>query len=160
MVRIDQAFFRRGEEHGAVVEFAAVRVSVSVRIEMHQRHFTKMLGMGAQQRQRNKVVTAEREHTLTGSQQFFCVGLQLFTHFTRIAEGVHQVAAVHHVQALAHVEVPREAVMLPGQVSGNLADSCRAVAATGATGGRHIKRHAGDHPVRITVVRLEVHWKA
>ena len=28
----------------------------------------------------------------------------------RVAEGVHQIPAVHHVQALAHIEVPRETV--------------------------------------------------
>ena len=129
-------------------------------IEVHQRHFTEVLRMGAQQRQGHEVVAAEGEHALTGSQQLLGVRLQLFAHLTRVAEGVHQVTAVHHVQALAHVEVPREAVMLPGKVSGNLTNRCRAVTTTRAARCCHIERHAGDHPVSVAVVRLEVHRKA
>jgi len=88
------------------------------------------------------------------------MGLQFFTHFTRITKGVHQVAAVNYVQALAHVEVPREAVVFPGQVGGDLTDRRRAMTATGTTGRCHIKWHPGDHPVRIAVVGLEIHRKA
>ena len=62
MVRIDKPFVRRGIEHGAVVELAAVGVGIGVSIEVHQRHFTKVLGMGAQQRQGNEVVAAKGEH--------------------------------------------------------------------------------------------------
>ena len=47
VVRIDKPFVRRGIEHGAVVELAAVGVGIGVSIEVHQRHFTKVLGMGA-----------------------------------------------------------------------------------------------------------------
>ena len=119
-----------------------------------------MFRVGAQQWQSHKVVATEGEHTLTGSQQFLGVGLQLFAHLTRVAEGIHEVTAVNHVQALAHVEVPREAVMLPGQVGGNLTDRRRAMTSTGTTRGCHIERHTGDHPVSIAVVGLEVHRKA
>ncbi|MNT77986.1 hypothetical protein D3C72_2171700 [compost metagenome] len=118
-----------------------------------------MFRVRAQQRQRHEVVTAEREHALTGSQQFLSMGLQFFAHLTRVAEGIHQVAAVDDVQALAHIEVPREAVVFPGQVSGNLTDRRRAVTATGTTRSRHIKRNASNHPVSVAVVRLEVHRK-
>ena len=75
----------------------------------------------------------------------------------RVAEGVHQIPAVHHVQALAHIEVPRETVVLPGKVSGNLTDRRRAMTAARAPGGRHIERHAGDDPVRIAFIRHKVH---
>ena len=132
MIRIDQTFVRRSVEHGAVVEFAAVSVGVGVGIKVHQRHFTKVLSVRAQQRQRNEVVAAKGEHTLTGRQQLLSMRLQFFTHFTRIPERINQIAAVHHVQTLAHIEVPREAVVFPGQVGGNLTDRRRTMAATRA----------------------------
>ncbi len=75
MMRIDQAFFRRGVEHRAVIEFAAVSVGIGMRVKMYQRHFAKMFRVGAQQRQRDEVVAAEREHTLACRQQFFSVRL-------------------------------------------------------------------------------------
>ena len=117
MIRVDQTFFRRGIEHGAVVKFTTVSVGIGVGVKVHQRHFAEMFRMGAQQRQRNKVVTTEGEHSFTGSQQFFCVRLQFLAHFTGIAEGIHQIAAVHDVQTLTHVEIPWEAVVFPGQIS-------------------------------------------
>ncbi len=133
MVRIDQTFVWRGEEHGAVVELAAISVGIGVGIEVHQSHFAEVLSVRAQQRQRDEVVAAEGEHALAGRQQFFRMCLQFFAHLAGIAEGVNQVTAVHYVQALAHVEVPREAVVLPGQVGGNLTNGRRTVTATGAT---------------------------
>jgi len=84
------------------------------------------------------------------------VGLQTFAHVARVAEGVNQVAAVDNVQTLAHVEVPREAVAFPGEVGGNLTDRRRTVTPARAAGGCRIKRNAGDHPVGVAVVRLEV----
>ena len=160
MIRVDQTFFRRGIEHGAVVKFTTVRVGIGVGIKVYQRHFTEMLRMSTQQRQRNKVVTTEGEHTLTGSQQLLGVCLQFFAHLTGIAEGIYQIAAVHHVQTLAHVEIPREAVVFPGQIRRNLANRRRAVTTTGTARGGHVERHAGDHPVGIAVIRLEVHRQA
>ncbi len=157
MIRIDQPFVRRGVEHGAMVELAAVGVGVGVGVKVHQRHFAEVFSVRAQQRQGDKVIAAEGEHAFARRQQFFRVRLQLLAHFTRIAEGVNQIAAVHHVQALAHVEVPREAVVLPGQVGGNLTDRRRAVAAAGTTRGCHIKRYAGNDPVCVAVVRHKVH---
>ena len=82
--------------------------------------------------------------------------LQFFTHLARVAKRIDQVTAVHNVQTLAHVEVPREAVVLPGQVSGNLTDRRRAMTAARTTGSRHIKRYAGDNPVGVAVIRLEI----
>lgn len=131
-----------------------------MRVKVHQRHFTEVLRVGAQQRQGHEVVTAEGEHAFTGRQQLLGVRLQFFAHFARVTEGVHQITAVHHVQALAHVEVPREAVVLPGQVGGNLTNCRRAMTSTRTTGRCHVERYAGDHPVSIAVVRLEVHRKA
>ena len=157
MIRIDQTFVRRSVEHGAVVEFAAVRIGVGVGIKVHQRHFTKVLGVRAQQWQRDKVVAAKGEHTLTGRQQLLSMRLQFFTHFTRIPERINQIAAVHHVQALAHIEVPREAVVLPGQVGGHLTDCRRTMTPARTTRRCHIKRYTGDHPVGVAVVRHEVH---
>ena len=158
MVGIDKPFVRRGVEHGAVVELAAVGVGIGVGIEVHQRHFTEVFGVGAQQRQRNKVVAAKGEHALAGRQQLLGVGLQLLAHFARVAEGIHQIPAVNHVQAFAHVEVPRKTVVLPGEIGGHLTDRRRAMTAARAPGGRHIERYAGDDPVSIAVVRHEIHW--
>ncbi|MNT75764.1 hypothetical protein D3C72_2146880 [compost metagenome] len=114
-----------------MVKFAAVRIGVGMGIEMHQRHFTEMLGMRAQQRQGHKMIATEREHTFTGSQQLLGMRLQFFAHLTRITEGINQIATVHHVQTFAHVEIPREAIMLPGQVRRHLTNGRRAMATTG-----------------------------
>ena len=160
MIRVDQTFFRRGIEHGAVVKFTTVRIGVGVGVKVYQRHFAEMLRMSTQQRQRNKVVTTEGEHTLTGSQQLLGVRLQLLAHLTGISEGIYQIAAVHHVQALTHVEIPREAVVFPGQIRRNLTDSSRTVASTRTTRSGHIERHASNHPVSIAVIWLEVHRQA
>ena len=157
MIRIDQPFVRRRVEHSAVVEFAAVRVGVGVGIKVHQRHFTKVFSVRAQQRQRDEVVAAEGEHTLTGRKQLLSMRLQFFTHFTRITEGINQIAAVHHVQTLAHIEVPREAVVFPRQVSGNLTDCRRTMTPARAARRCHIKRYAGDHPIGVAFVWHEVH---
>lgn len=106
------------------------------------------------------MVAAEREHTLTGLQQFLRVRLQLVAHVLRIAEIEHDVAAVNHVQPIAQIEAPRPTVAFPAKVGGYLTNSRRAVTATGATGGRHVKRNAGDDPLCIAVVRHEVQRKA
>ncbi|ABU75702.1 hypothetical protein ESA_00404 [Cronobacter sakazakii ATCC BAA-894] len=158
--RIDQAFVRRGVEHGAVVKFTAVGVGIGMRVEMHQRHFTEVLRVGAQQRQRHEVVTAEREHTLTGRQQFFRVRLEFLAHLARIAERVNQIAAVHDVQALTHIEVPREAVAFPREVGGYLTNSGRSEAAARTARGGHIKRNTGDHPLGVAVIRHEIQRQA
>jgi hypothetical protein len=129
-------------------------------VEVHQRQLAEMLGVRTQQRQGDKVVAAEREHALTGFQQFLRVCLQLVAHVLRIAEVEHDVAAVNHVQAIAQIEAPRPTVAFPGQVGGHLTDGRRAMAAAGATGGRHVKRNAGDDPLCIAVVRHEVQRKA
>ena len=142
-----------------MVELAAVGVGIGVGIEVYQRHFTEMLGVGAQQRQGDEMVAAEGEHAFTCRQQFLRVRLQFLAHFAGVAEGVDQIAAVHDVQAFAHVEVPWETVVLPGKVSGNLTDRRRAMTAARAPGGRHIERHAGDDPVRIAFIRHKVHWQ-
>ena len=115
--------------------------------------------MGAQQRQGNEVVAAKGEHTFAGRQQLLGVSLQLLAHFARVAEGVHQIPAVNHVQAFTHVEVPRKTIVLPGEIGGNLTDRRRAMTAARAPGGRHIERHAGDDPVRIAFIRHKVHWQ-
>ena len=160
MIRVDQTFFRRGIEHGAVVKFTTVRIGIGVGVKVYQRHFAEMLRMSTQQRQRNKVVTTEGEHTLTGSQQLLGVRLQLLAHLTGIAESIYQIAAVHDVQTLTHVEIPREAVVFPGQIRRNLTDRRRTVASTRTTRSGHIERHAGNYPVSIAVIRLEVHRQA
>ena len=73
------------DRHGAVVKFTTVSVGIGVGIKVYQRHFAEMLRMSAQQRQRNKVVTTEGEHTLTGSQQLLGVRLQLLDVYKRQA---------------------------------------------------------------------------
>ncbi|MNC36313.1 hypothetical protein D3C75_848300 [compost metagenome] len=126
---------------------------------MYQRHFTEVLSVSAQQWQSHEVVATEREHTLTRSQQFFCMSLQTFAHVTRITEGVNQVAAVNNVQTFAHVEVPREAVAFPCQIGRHLTDCRRAMTTTCTARCCRIKRNASDNPIGIAVVWHEIQRK-
>ena len=95
-------------------------------VEMHQRHFTEVLRVSAQQWQSHEVVAAEREHALARSQHFLGVLLQLVGQVLCVAKVEHHVAAVDHFQTVTQVEIPRPAFAFPCQIHRNLTDCRRA----------------------------------
>ena len=129
-------------------------------VEMHQRHLAEMFGISAQQRQGNVMVATEREQPFARRQQPFSMGLQFFAHLASVAKGVDQVAAVHYPQPFAHIKPPGKAVMLPGQVGGNLANRTRPQTTAGAARGRHIKRNTGDDPFGVAIPGFKVQRQA
>ncbi len=58
MMRIDQAFFRRGVEHRAVIEIAAVSVGIGMRVKMYQRHLPEMFSWARSSGSDESVVAA------------------------------------------------------------------------------------------------------
>ncbi len=91
-----------------------------MRVKMYQRHFAEMFRVGAQQRRGvTKWSPPPKESIKALQTAVFQRTPVIFAFISRASPNAHtQIAAVHDVQALAHVKIPRN-----GDVPGRAVDT-------------------------------------
>ena len=77
VLRHHQAFFEGVVENGAVVKARALFIGIGVGIKVNQCQRAMLTGMGAQQRQADVVVAAQRQHLFARFQPAHGVGFQV-----------------------------------------------------------------------------------